>query len=94
MRVIDFDTWKAEYEPRVYQDSGAWCYDHNGDCDCEFLYTVELSELTEEEEDFNAEEEQRLWTWHEDGTIVSGIHDKRAALLITKKPWHEATTAQ
>jgi len=88
--VIDFETWKAEFKPRIYQDSGAECYDHEV-CSCEFLYTVELSELADDDDDRNAEAEQRLWSWQANGLIVSGVTDLRADLLITEKPWSKLT---
>ena len=86
---IKFDAWKAEYKPRIYEDSGAECYDHET-CECEFLYTVEIAELLEEDPD--AGPENRLWTWHRDGTITSGVENTNDDILITIKPWTEATT--
>jgi hypothetical protein len=88
---MPFEQWKAEYQPRVYEDSGAECFDHE-ECECEFLYTYDLSEIdSEDEEDEDslqlAIEQNRVWTWH-DG-IYSGIKDPRYDLLVTKKPWTE-----
>jgi hypothetical protein len=91
MRTIEFDAWKAEYEPRIYDQSADMCEDDHEVCDCEFLYTVNLDELADDEDDANAVAEQRLWTWREDGTIVSGIENRKADLLITEKPWSEPT---
>jgi hypothetical protein len=102
LKQIDFDTWKAEYEPRVYEDSGAYCFDHEEQnlsdpenwCDCEFLYTYTLPELTDEnweDEDWmetKAIQEKRIWTWDNEG-IRSGVTNERSELLITKKPWAE-----
>ena len=82
MSTIDFDTWKAEYKPRVYEDSGAECFDHD-ECDCEFLYTFELDELQElqEEEGYKL---NQIWTWTSDA-IKAGIG--AGELLVTEKPW-------
>ena len=85
---IPFDDWKEQYKPRIYEDSGAECYDHD-ECDCEFLYTVELSEL--EDEDANAVEEKRIWSWGVGGEIVSGVVNPRWDLLITEIPYAEDT---
>ena len=102
VRTIDFDTWKAEYEPRVYEDSGAWCDEHADEnvanpenwCDCEFLYTYTLPELADEDyvdevwrEDV-AIQENRVWTWDNVG-IRSGVDNERSELLVTKKPYTE-----
>ena len=95
MIQIDFDAWKAEYEPRIYEDSGAECFDHE-ECDCEFLYTYTLPELIDEnweDEDWmetKAIQEKRIWTWDNEG-IRSGVTNERSELLITKKPWTEET---
>jgi hypothetical protein len=89
MLRIKFDAWKAEFKPRIYEDSGAECYDHET-CECEFLYTVDIDDLLED--DSNAGPENRLWTWHGDGTITSGVESMTADILITEKPWTEATT--
>ena len=89
MMTIDFDTWKAEYIPRVYVDSGAECDEHGWDCECEFLYTVDIDEL--DEEDYKAGPENRLWTWRADGSIVSGVVSFKSDILITEKPYTEAT---
>ena len=86
---IEFDTWKAEYEPRIYEDSGAECFDHE-ECECEFLYTFELQELEQDEEDSSAIAENRVWSWLTNGDIVSGIVIPND-LLVTKKPWTERT---
>jgi hypothetical protein len=90
---IKFDTWKAEYQPRIYDQSSEMCEEeaHVDYCDCEFLYTVDLAELAEDEEDHAAGHERRLWTWRGDGTIVSGIEDVRGDILITVKPYSEYT---
>ncbi len=89
---IPFETWKAEYEPRIYQDSGAECDEHGWECECEFLYTVDPTELIDDEEDHAAGPERRLWTWHGDGTITSGVDSVHADILITAKPYTEETT--
>ena len=83
MSTIDFASWKAEYQPRVYEDSGAECFDHE-ECDCEFLYTFELEELEElqEEEGYKL---NQIWTWETGGNIVAGI--SAGELLVTEKPW-------
>jgi hypothetical protein len=87
-------TWKAEYEPRVYEDSGAYCFDHENECDCEFLYTYTLPELSDEDyadEDWREDvaiQEKRIWTWDNVG-IRSGVDNERSELLITKKPYTE-----
>jgi hypothetical protein len=91
MSSIEFYAWKAEYEPRIYDQSADMCEDDHEICDCEFLYTVELAELIEDEEDANAGYERRLWTWRNDGTIVSGVEDWRSDILITVKPYTEHT---
>jgi hypothetical protein len=85
--TLDFDTWKAEYEPRIYEDSGAECDEHGWECGCEFLYTVSLDEL--DDEDANAVAENRIWTWMIGGDIVSGIQKPGWDFLITKKPYNE-----
>ncbi len=86
---IEFDAWKAEFVPRIYEDSGAECDEHGWECECEFLYPFEYSELNESEEgedSFNAVAENRVWTWLNDGRILSGIHENYN-LLVTKQPW-------
>lgn len=88
---IAFDTWKAEYEPRIYEQSSEMCEEDHEECDCEFLYTVDLTELAEDEEDHAAGPERRLWTWRNDGTIVSGVESVHADILITAKPYTEDT---
>ena len=102
MKQIEFDAWKAEYEPRVYEDSGAWCDEHEDAnledpenwCECEFLHTYTLPELSDEDyedEDWrenSAIQENRVWTWDNVG-IRSGVDNERSELLITKKPWTE-----
>ena len=91
-KTIDFDEWKAEYEPRVYEDSGAYCFDHEDECDCEFLYTHDQSEIDYDYEDEDslrrAIDENRVWTWDNVG-IRSGADNERSELLVTKKPWTE-----
>lgn len=91
MKTLDFDTWKAEYQPRVYEDTGAECDEHGWSCECEFLYTVTPTELADDDEDLAAGAECRLWTWRNDGTIVSGVESSNADVLITAKPYTEAT---
>lgn len=94
---LDFDTWKAIYQPRIYVDTGAWCEEHAEDneaepsnwCECEFLYTFELSELEQDEDDSSAISERRVWTWNSDGTISSGIANDRADILVTVKPYEQ-----
>lgn len=86
---IEFDTWKAEYQPRVYEDSGAECFDHE-ECECEFLYTFELQELEQDEEESSAITENRVWSWLTNGDIVSGIVIPND-LLVTQRPWTERT---
>ena len=82
---MDFQTWKAEYQPRIYEDTGAECYDHET-CDCEFLYTFDASDPYEAEELALAIDERRAWTWHSDGRICSGTLC-RGDYLITEKPY-------
>ena len=98
--IIKFDDWKAEYEPRYYEDSGAECFDHDK-CDCVFLLTYGLEELADEDEDFLesypelalsvAIKENRVWSWGNDGGIRSGITTPRSELLVTKRAWTEVT---
>jgi hypothetical protein len=104
MIQIDFDTWKAEYEPRVYEDSGAYCFDHEDQCDCEFLYTYQMGELqyyldtAEDDKELGGEDardnlaiaisENRVWSWLDD-RIVIGVVSQRSDLLVTTKPWTE-----
>lgn len=92
--IIDFDTWKAEYQPRMIDQ-----YNYEGDCDkhpdeegcaCEFLYPTNLEELPDYDE--TALAEQRVWTWRKDGTVVSGVASDDEWLLITIKPWTESIT--
>lgn len=90
MKTLDFDTWKAEYQPRVYEDTGAECDEHGWSCECEFLYTVNLDEL--DADDANAVAENRIWTWKVGGEIVSGIQKPGWDFLITAKPYTEETT--
>ncbi len=93
---MDFATWKAEYQPRIYEDTGAHCYDHEEEnyanpenwCDCEYLYTFDPSDEGEGQELELAHVEYRVWSWLGDGTIVSGMHEK-ADYLITEKPCYE-----
>ena len=87
---LAFEQWKADYQPRIYEDSGAECFDHE-ECECEFLYTFELCELMEDEENATALQENRVWSWLQDGSIVSGVTDERAELLVTVKPYTEET---
>ena len=98
MLELDFATWKAEYEPVIYEDTGAWCEEHEEQnksmnptdwCDCEFLYTYELAEMEHHEGLAEAISERRVWTWNSDGTISSGIADERADLLITAKAYEQ-----
>ena len=85
---VPFEDWKEQYKPRIYEDTGAECFDHDV-CDCEFLYTVQLDEL--EDEDANAIEENRIWTWEVGGGIVSGVRKPGWDFLITEKPYLEDT---
>lgn len=85
---MNFEQWKAEFEPVIYEDSGAECYDHET-CDCEFLYTFDPVELLQNEEHASAMFERRVWTWKENGTIISGLVCERSPLLVTKKPYTE-----
>lgn len=86
-KKMPFETWKSEFVPVVYQDSGAECYDHES-CECEFLYTFSMEELIENEEHASAISENRVWTWLNDGAIVSGAIDG-GELLVTAKPYTE-----
>jgi hypothetical protein len=98
--IIKFDDWKAEYEPRYYEDSGAECFDHDK-CDCVFLLTYGLEELADEDEEFLesypelalsvAIKENRVWSWGNDGGIRSGITTPRSELLVTERAWTEET---
>lgn len=95
MISLKFANWKAEYQPRVYEDSGAECYDHE-ECECEFLYTYDMSEIDYEEyEDEDslrrAIDENRVWTWGPSGGIYSGVTNPKGDLLVTRKPWAETT---
>jgi hypothetical protein len=91
MIEIEFDAWKAEYEPRIYDQSSDMCEDDHEICDCEFLYTVNLEELADEEDDANAVAENRIWTWMVGGKIVSGVQTPGWDFLITKKAYTEPT---
>jgi hypothetical protein len=82
--IIPFNSWKAEYQPRIYEDSGAECFDHE-ECDCEFLYTFEDSEVEEE-----GIERNKVWTWRSDGSIRAGTWGPE--LLVTEKPWTNINT--
>lgn len=100
---IPFDQWKAEYEPRIYLEME--CDDH-AECECEFLYTYELGELSyylemaEDDKESGGEDardnlalaisENRVWTW-EVGRIINGVVSERSDLLITTKAWTENT---
>jgi hypothetical protein len=101
---IQFDTWKAEFKPRVYEDTGAWCDGHEDAnradmanwCECEFLYTTDLTEL-EDDEEIDPEhslslaiKENRVWTWDNAG-IRSGVTTDRSELITTAKAWTEQT---
>lgn len=86
---LKFDAWKAQFNPRIYQDSGAECFEHDV-CSCEFLYTVDLDDL--DEEDANAVAENRIWTWQVGGGIVSGVQSPGWDFLITEHPYTEETT--
>tara|TARA_R110000796_G_scaffold134290_1_gene250020 strand:- start:81 stop:401 length:321 start_codon:yes stop_codon:yes gene_type:complete len=101
---IEFDTWKTEYQPRVYENSGEMCDEHESfdigvePCDCEFLYTYDQTEPEDEDEETNYPEESlrlaikqnRVWTWDNAG-IRSGIENPRSELLVTVKAWAENT---
>lgn len=85
------EQWKAEYRPHVYEDSGAECFDHEDECECEFLRTDDLSEIDyfDYEDELSlrrAIDENRVWTWDNEG-IWPGIHGDRPELIITEKPW-------
>ena len=89
---IPFDTWKAEYEPRISLDME--CDEHE-ECECEVLYPYHLSEIDDYEDEDSlrlAIEQDRVWTWDNRG-IRSGIDKTEpwADLLITKKAWTEET---
>lgn len=91
---MNFEAWKAEYQPRIYEDTGAWCYDHEEEnkanpenwCSCEFLYTFDPDDEDEGAELALAIDERRAWTWHSDGRICSGTMC-RGDYLITEKPY-------
>lgn len=87
MIEMKFQDWKTEYQPIIYEDTGAECFDHEGDCECEFLASWCLSEIQEDEELSPALDECRVWSWLSDGSIVSGVKDERADLVITQKPY-------
>jgi hypothetical protein len=94
---IPFDTWKAEFKPVIYEDSGAYCFEHESEnladpanwCNCEYLRTFELAEIApggyDAEEYGDALTDNRVWSWHNDGRITSGVDNPRAELLITEK---------
>jgi hypothetical protein len=96
---IPFDKWKKKFAPVIYEDTGAYCYEHESEnladpancCNCEFLRTFELAAIApgcyDAEEYGDALRDCRVWTWHNDGRITSGVDNPRAELLITKKPW-------
>lgn len=100
---IPFDTWKAEFVPVIYEDTGAYCHEHESEnladpanwCNCEFLRTFELQDLApggyDAEEYGDALTGNRVWTWHNDGRITSGVDNPRAELLITQKPYTTET---
>ena len=94
MRTMEFDAWKAEYEPRIYDQSADMCEDDHEICDCEFLYTVNLDELADDEGDANAVAENRIWTWMVGGEIVAGVQSPGWDFLITTKPYTEAITVK
>lgn len=94
---IQFDDWEEEFQPRYYEDSGAECFDHDN-CECRFLMTWGLEELADDDEESYPElslslaiKENRVWTWGNDGTIISGITTPRSELLVTAKAWTEQT---
>ena len=101
---IEFDTWKAEYQPRVYESSGEMCDEHDTfeigaePCECEFLYTYDQTDPEDEDEETDYPEdslrlaikENRVWTWDNQG-IRSGITGVGSELLVTKKAWTQQT---
>ncbi len=94
---MKFELWKAEYEPRIYEDTGAHCYEHEEEnnanpenwCDCEYLYTFDVTDKDEKAEVEQAIRERRAWTWRGDGTIVSGVEVIGGDILITAKPFDD-----
>ncbi len=93
---MQFEEWKKEFSPRIYEDTGAWCYDHEEEnlanpanwCGCEFLYTFDYMEEEERKEIEIALPENRVWTWLGDGRIVSGMVSS-GDYLITEKPYFQ-----
>ncbi len=93
---MKFEEWKKEFVPRIYEDTGAWCYDHEEEnksnpaewCGCEYLYTFDPNDEGEGEELEIANGEYRVWSWLGDGRILSGMHPN-ADFLITEKPCYE-----
>jgi hypothetical protein len=101
MQTIDFDTWKAEYEPRLMDE--VECDDH-AECECEYLYPYQMGELqyyldtAEDDKELGEEDardnlalaisENRVWSWQAD-RIVTGVISERSDLLVTTKPWTE-----
>lgn len=100
---IEFDAWKAEYEPRLVEEPE--CDDHD-ECECEYLYPYDLGELqyyldfAEDDKESGGEDardnlaiaisENRVWSWESD-RIVNGVVSERSDLLVTTKPWTETT---
>lgn len=89
--VMRFEDWKQKFEPRIYESSREMCEEQHADddCVCEYLYSFELSELEQDEDEAPALRENRVWTWRSDGTIVTGIDSDRADLLVTKRAYSE-----
>lgn len=85
---IDFETWKKEYSPIMQMDN-IECELHDDICECEFLYPFEKWEIIEDEDNNQAINENRVWTWRVDGAIVSGMEDGAEYYLITENAYSQ-----
>lgn len=91
---MKFDDWKKEFQPQIEEDSWSGCFEHEEICECEFLYSYELTEILNDEELTEALYANKVWTWRENGEIVSGIESARASLLVTEKPYTQQITVK
>lgn len=90
---MKFDDWKKEYSPEIQIDNSE-CEEHDNGCECEFLYSFELTEILNDEELTEALYANKVWTWRENGEIVSGIESAKASLLVTEKPYTQQITVK